>query len=90
VWLVEDREPYAVRQIKLPELDGNEVISASSMTFDGQVLNIATRRLPEQDCGSTQQWLWNGIGFTLASIRVTPLCNGLPGGSDMPLYTSKY
>lgn len=90
LWLVQDKKPYVVRQLTLPDLDGREYTSSTSMLFDGRILNIADRQIPGQDCGSTTQWLWNGKGFTLASIKVTPLCNGMPGGSDMPFYTTKY
>ena len=38
------------------------------------------------DCGDEAQWIWDGRAFQILSMRVMPVCRGVPGDDWPVLY----
>jgi hypothetical protein len=67
-------------------------IAATNLDFDRRhgILEMFHRDRPTDDCGTHARWHWTGREFTLALLRVMPVCGGIPAEEWPVLYRTTF
>ncbi len=70
-WLVNDKPPYQ------PQL-----MTDSGSDYSGGIISAHHKGRGLGDCWSSNEWVWNGVGFTHSSSSTTGMCKLVaPGGA---------